>query len=27
MTLVLELPDNREAALKAKAQAQGLTAE
>ena len=27
MTLILELPDRKEAALKAKAQAQGLTAE
>jgi hypothetical protein len=27
VTLVLELPDNKEAALKAKAQAQGLSAE
>ncbi len=27
MTLVLELPDNKEAALKAKAQAQGVSAE
>ena len=27
MTLTLELPDNKEAALKAKAQAQGLSAE
>jgi predicted ribonuclease YlaK len=27
MTLILELPDNKEAALKAKAQAQGISAE
>jgi hypothetical protein len=27
MTLILELPDNKEAALKAKAQAQGVSAE
>ncbi len=27
MTLILELPDNKEAALKAKAEAQGVSAE